>query len=369
MISFEGIEVKAQHAASALYGRIVDYDSGEGIPGVHIYLAGTQKGTVSEPDGAFKFNQIGPGSHQLVATSISYQKEVVDFTIGGTDSLFYEIELKKAVYEINSITVEAEADRDWRKNFRRFKEYFLGRSPNAARCEIQNPYTLDFNATPFSLEATAKEPLIVINEALGYSITFSLTHFLTSELGFQFRGEPFFEVLSTNKKRQQKRWVDAREKAYHGSLLHFLRASAAGNVYDEGFRTYLFGKSYWRNSPTKFRSRTVRESAGIAIAELVSPQKNGYEFTLDFEGFLHIVYEDERVDRDFMHDMQMAYKNNGAPQISVLESTEGPVVFNEAGYLNAVYGVARYGYWNWESGLCDMLPYDYGDEVPAQSSQ
>ena len=351
----------AQQQIGMLYGRILESATGEELPGVHVYLAGTQKGVVSDTSGSFVLQGITPGDYQLVATSIGYEKRVTDLSYDGLDSLFVTVELKRAIYAIDAITVEATADRAWRKNFRRFQEYFLGRSPNASKCKIQNPYTLDFTTTPLSLEATANNPLIIINEALGYRITFSLTHYLTSELGFRYRGEPFFEALETENVKDQERWVSAREKAYNGSILHFLRASAQGTEYDEGFRTFLFDRSFWRSAPSVFQSHVMRMNAGVEMSDLLTPDENGYTYTMDFDGFLHIVFENERVDRDFVHDMQLAYKNNGAPQISVLESTEGPVVFNQAGYFNAIYSLARYGYWNWESGICDLLPYDYNE--------
>src|SRR5205814_2087983 len=78
---------------------------------------------------------------------------------------------------LENIKVEGKADKEWEANLRRFNKIFIGNSRLAVQAKIMNPWILDFRKVGDVLIATASEPIIVENEALGYKVTYILSKF------------------------------------------------------------------------------------------------------------------------------------------------------------------------------------------------
>ena len=66
----------------AIQGIVVDSETEGSLPGVHVYLASSSIGDISNPDGYFRIDQIPAGSYQLIATMIGYQpiQQTIDVT-------------------------------------------------------------------------------------------------------------------------------------------------------------------------------------------------------------------------------------------------------------------------------------------------
>ena len=60
-----------------IIGKIVDKQSGEGLPGIAVVIKGTKIGTITKPDGSFIILNVPPGKYDLVIRFIGYKKLTV----------------------------------------------------------------------------------------------------------------------------------------------------------------------------------------------------------------------------------------------------------------------------------------------------
>ncbi len=65
----------AVNTTTSLKGKVIDGNSGEGLPGVCIKVKGTSRTAYTDFDGNFNFNGLKPGNYELTTSLISYEKE------------------------------------------------------------------------------------------------------------------------------------------------------------------------------------------------------------------------------------------------------------------------------------------------------
>ena len=263
--------------AGAIVGTLYDAQNGSAIPGAHVFLAYTQRGTVSGPNGQYELAAPQPGPYTLVVSMIGYETKRMPVTVVAGDTLSLPLSLNPAVYTMEGIQVAAEKDQAWLEHFDLFTSLFLGETPNAAQTEIINGHTLLFEKDAAGrLVAKAPEPIELVNKALGYRILFALHRFEydVHEEILTYSGEPYFEFLDPELEEETGLWAFNREQTYLGSLRHLLRSLAQGATYDEGFMLY-----------TKGSGRPVGSS------ELLEPMGQGDAFNLSMQGVLDVVYQ------------------------------------------------------------------------------
>ena len=78
----------------------------------------------------------------------------------------------------------------------------------------------------------ATEPLVIVNKALGYKILYQLEEFQVDykNNSMMYLGFPLFEEMGS-----KKRWKKAREKAYQGSVMNFMRCLYDNKLQQEGY--------------------------------------------------------------------------------------------------------------------------------------
>jgi len=59
-------------------GSVSDYTSGESLAGVEIKIEGTNLKTYTDFDGNFEFKNLKPGTYNIIASYISYNKSLVE---------------------------------------------------------------------------------------------------------------------------------------------------------------------------------------------------------------------------------------------------------------------------------------------------
>jgi hypothetical protein len=150
-----------------------------------------------------------------------------------------KIVLQENTVQLNEVVITADPNRE--KNLQLFKEFFIGRTPNSARCKILNPQVLyiKFDGDHNILSVTSNEFLVVENKALGYRLKYMLNLF---EYNFDtrivyFSGLPVFEDLKGSGSKRRT-WLKNREIAYAGSPQHFFQSLYRNKVEEEGFILY-----------------------------------------------------------------------------------------------------------------------------------
>ncbi len=344
----------------SVHGIVTDTEDGASLPGAHVYLGNTTIGDITDPNGYFSIDDIQPGMYKLIVTMIGYKPHQETVEILPDKPLDLALKMGRDVYQVGEITVTDEKPKSWKKDLNRFERMFLGITDFRRGCEIENPFILTFGYPTDRFTASASEPITIINKALGYKVTYHLSEFTADGTNFRFSGQPVFEELEPQSDREAKRWAKRREAAYEGSFQHFLRSLAAGTSHEEGFRLYLLDELYWKSPHRELMTYYLEQSAEVSPASILGDNPHEHERSLSFYGFLHIVYLNEMMDRTFYEWVEMPYNASKEPGRSVVRIIHTEAYFNEIGFLNNAFDVARYGYWNWESGICNWLPFNYG---------
>ena len=364
VLFFEGLAPTSLYAQNrgTISGIIYEDETDATLPGAHVFLANTTIGDITNPDGYFSIENIQAGSYQLIVTIIGFKtyQQPVKVLPGEVTSL--TLKLSKDVYQVGEITVTDKQPKSWKRNLTRFKRMFLGNTPNRRGCDIENPYTLDFVKRGGYFEASSKAPLTVINKALGYKITYHLNEFSSGNNQFRFTGQPIFEELEPKNERELRRWSKRRAETFAGSFRHFLRSLASETAHEEGFSFYLDDSLYFQKPHNDLMVYFQEEEAEVPVDSFLVDHPLPHELALKFSGYLHIFYENEMMHRDYYESVNMGYNPTKEPIRAVIRLIHTDAIFNEIGFLNNAFDVGRFGYWNWESGICNWLPFNYGLE-------
>ena len=168
-------------------------------------------------------------------------------------------------------------------------------------------------------------------------------------------------LSSSNRKMKKKPYVgriNGHERTKDHSP-HFLRALAHGTAHQEGFRTYLIDELLWTYSERDFLQYISKNESEIEPNTIVSSGNVSHERRLTFSGYLHVRYENQAMLPEFYNTVQLNYNPSKEAIRSAIELLDINPVFNEIGFLNNSYDVGRFGYWGWEGGVCNLLPFDY----------
>ena len=162
-------------AQRTIKGRVVNEATGTAVAGSSVFITNTSKGTVSDNAGRFEINDVPPGKHELVISSIGYETNVFSFTESQLP-LQLKVELTIKVKEMENVTVEPFTEEGWDKWGGYFLRNFIGESEAASRCKIKNTQDIKFRFYKKTnrLIAYADVPIIIENKALGYIINYKL---------------------------------------------------------------------------------------------------------------------------------------------------------------------------------------------------
>tara|TARA_B100001758_G_scaffold67684_1_gene56658 strand:+ start:3839 stop:4978 length:1140 start_codon:yes stop_codon:yes gene_type:complete len=364
---------------SRIDGRIVDKTTSEPLVGVNIFFSKTTIGTTSDENGFYTLSKIPEGQYELIVSMIGYEVERESMIIEANENLTVNFRLAPQAILMNEINVTAKKDRQWDKNYGTFKRSFLGTSKNGEACRIINEYVLSFNKNGTTFTAKASQPLIIENPELGYKITYILYDFVKEVDEVQYSGDIFFEEVVSSSKKQSKQWDKNREKAYKGSLRHFLYTLA--NRFELRFDIIdgqMQEKPNWLSISNRRKDPLVREGFSLLINKkdlfgesIIIPEqyksiKNDTlvfmgktdEPLLSFEGRMMVTYLKESPEFTYLleNDSPSSYQ-----QTSFLLLRSDSVYFDRYGRYSEPYMIERQGYLSWE-GVGDQLPFDYNNE-------
>jgi len=334
-----GHNLYGQTQPFTLSGSVRDSATGMPIPAVSVFLNGTSKGTTTHDDGTFLLTGIQPGGYQLVISAIGYTTFQTDINTRQLASILNVILQTRAV-ELAADTVEPGDINGWRKWGRLFWNIFIGTTHNASYCTIENKDVLRFHYNPKSRKVTvsAVEPLIIVNEALGYTIEYRLESFSydLSRDAFAFYGHPFFRELTPRDSEQKQDWEYNRRLAYLGSILHFMRSLYKGRLREEGF---------------------------IVAHEVRSPNRKKHIKTVYSYDSLVTINPDQSRSFSFIGDFTIIYSNTDigiSTGRSVLELLSPvPIRIDENGSYFPLLSLFIQGRWAKTQTVGNIVPIDY----------
>ncbi len=403
---FASIIVNAQNTFS-ITGIV--RDKKDGLPGASIYLSGYKIATVADNDGKFKLSNLKPGSYDLLVQIVGYLPYSKSVIIAD-QSVQVDLVLKENVAQLDEVTVRADPNRQ--KYINQFKEFFIGKTPNALQCRILNPQVLnvDFDITKSTLTVSTTEFLIVENKALGYRLKYMLDHFEFNSRThiIYYSGHPFFEELKASAAKK-KNYSAAREIAYYGSSQHFFRSLYANKTKEEGF---IINKMVKIPNPNRYpeylinanleklntlpEKTGIRKTAGKIDTALFSFWTKQKEMPRTIDKFSRAEVLTDTLVHDFNQNLKyisytdalliqytkekesLAYSNTGfwifrpldvpENEISVANLMGEGVRFYENGGIYDSRSLLFEGYWAYEK-VADMVPMDYIPLAKASTSK
>ena len=231
------LNVFASHAQENLtISGTIKTAKGVNLEAATVFIAGSQKITSTDAGGSFKFQNLSPGTYQVIVNLIGYASIKKNILL--TDkSMALDTTMHEKQIILDEVVI---GDNSQRSNFlKTFNKYFMGESNNAKACKILNPEKIDFSTNKKLLKANTADFLIIENRSLGYKIKYLLRNFQYdsgADATF-YDGESIFEDMEGTDD-QKLLWKANRRKAYEGSMMHYLRALYANKTQEEGFLTY-----------------------------------------------------------------------------------------------------------------------------------
>jgi hypothetical protein len=331
-------------------GRVTDKSTGLPLTGASVVCQSTTIGTTTNAEGQFTL-QLPQGGYALAVSFSGYETWSIRINAQTENIRNLEATLKlrdRSMDEV-SITVSNEVRDGWAKYGGFLQEQFLGMGPNSGKCRIENPESLRFffSKKKNRLKVTTREDLRIRNEALGYTIRYQLDSFVHEYANGAtlFTGFPFFEDIQGSAV-QESEWNANREKAYYGSLLHFMRCYYDSTLGDNGYKIERIGKG---DKPI-----AVKDPYDASIYEAGEDR----ETDLKLPGRLRVVYSLEKPDPGYLSVNKLSLQTT--IQVSILELPD-IVSIEENGYYYDQREILTLGYWSWEK-VADLLPYDYEPE-------
>jgi len=361
------------NAQSIITGRVTDSRTGDPLVGVNIFFSRTTYGSTTDNNGFYTLDDIPPGRYELLVSMIGYKLVKESFQIDTDIKIDRDYKLDSQPIRMKEIVVSAKSNREWKKNYRRFKSAFLGMSWNAEGCRIMNDYVLSFKKNEHVLEAFASEPIIIENKGLGYRVIYTLEHFSDDKKIIRYSGDSFFEEMEPESSRESREWEKNRNLAYRGSFRHFLytlssrfdarfdveadslveiqywqRMASSRNdpIIQEGYRVYL-PKNFSRYDP-KYHP--------LGLDTLMFLAENENELYLGFKGKMKIIYNKESEEHNFIPEQRG--QTPKPYQTSFITLNKEKVIVDKKGRYTETYMIEQQGEMAWER-VADQLPWDY----------
>jgi len=340
-------------------GRVTDVESGEPLPGAHVFIASSMIGTVTDVNGRYDLVDVPLGAHRLYVSMLGFEHDFRDIMLRTGKEYVFEFSLTESILEAGEITVEAEQDKNWKKRLEKFTRMFIGETPNALETKIINPEVLDFEDKRGSFTAIAAAPLIIENKALGYRIQYFLKDFESTPSRVKYDGEGLYEEMDATSAEEHAEWEAKRRAAFMGSFRHFMLAVIAGRAEAQGFKTYTRPSVGGGVGDTFNRGNAMsNQRFPLDPASILKPGEVENEYFLDFEGHMEVVFMGEKEDESYLDWSMRPERSNPRFQTSWTFLDHGPAVVDYKGDTLDPYGVVFMGYWAFER-VADDPPKEY----------
>ena len=285
--------------AQTLLGKVVDAQTKEPLEMASVYFDNTTLGTVTNEEGEFSINYTDAVQSTLVISILGYEKTYIsDYRSKNNIT----VALKESVNELDEVYLEYDDGLTRRQKLKLFRDNFLGTSKFGKSCKILNEDAifLKYDKDDKTLTASSSKSLTIINNSLGYTITYDIVDF---DIAFRyanpeknefaiksvtFYGTMFFEELDV---KRRKRINKNREIAYEFSVLHFMRALYNKNFKEKGF---VFSDGGFKISPYKHLSLSDADEKGLVTARLTK------RMGIHYKGISSSIYplaEEFKIDR------------------------------------------------------------------------
>lgn len=340
-------------SAVTVVGRVVGAESNEPLSRTHVFIPRSMSGTTTDSTGRFRMKDVSLGSKRLYVSRIGYKDKAFDLRPEPGRTLTYTVRLEKKVIEGPAVTVSGERSEEWYERLRRFKRLFIGESGYAQRCTLVNPEVLRFEKKWWGkFEASAQEPLVIENRALGYRLTYFLKEFEERGNVVRWDGEPLFEALTPEDSLQRAQWRKNRLQAYRGSLRHFLRALLDGRLKEEQFEVYRLPRA------SAFRHVGRADRLPTSRSRLIEPGPDS-TYLFDARDRIEVIYRGEPESEAYLEWADIHRRSPREYQTSRIELNQHPIHIDPYGEIVEPYGATLYRHFGFTVRMAELLPREY----------
>jgi len=347
-------------------GAVLDSASREPLAAASVFCQNTTLGTATNKQGEFSLN-LKSGGYDLIFSYTGYQTQTV--RVSENNKLYILlVKEEKSLGEVVLKNTFEVAD-GFTKYGDFFTKNFIGATPNAARCILQNPEVLKFYFYKKSnrLKVLASEPVKIANHALGYNLHYQLDSFVYyyNNNSNIYRGYCLFTEMDGSDSLKSA-WAKARKKAFEGSKLHFMRSYYDSTLQEDGWIIDLLDE----NNDKKFNKiKNVYDTAHYNIITNITDSLGAdsvvyqvisgpVEVEIYFPRKISVTYTKKGPEPEYLKKMNLP---KSAPYpISYIDMRDG-VAIMENGYYYDQKDWVNQGYWSWKN-LADLLPYDYSPD-------
>ncbi len=328
-------------------GKVVDSTTKEPLFGASVFAQNTTSGTTTNREGEFSLS-LKSGGYELIVSFTGYQSR--EIRISNNDNNPLQIDMTKEEKAMEEVVIRSsnEVKDGWDKYGKFFLENFIGSTPNALQCTLQNPEAVHFYYYKKSekLKVLATEPIVISNQALGYNLRYQLDSFMyyyKTQVS-SYRGYCFFSEMDSSF-AQQRIWSTNRKKAYDGSKLQFMRSYYDSTLNEDGYEIALLDSMYDK------RFDIISNPYDTTYYGMYD---STHEVEVYYPRKISVTYK-KKPEPEYLKRFKLPL--NVGSQISYIDLLDA-IGIKENGYFYDQKDWVSQGYWSWKN-LADLLPYDY----------
>jgi len=333
-------------AQFTITGTVLDSASREPLNAASVFCQNTTLGTATNKQGEFSIT-LKSGGYDLIFSYTGY----ITQTIRINENKKLDILLVKEEKSLGEVILKNtnEVADGWSKYGDFFIKYFIGSTPNAAKCILQNPEVLKFFYYKRSnkLKVLATEALQISNNALGYNLRYQLDSFVyyyNTNIN-SYRGYCLFTEMEGNDSLKNV-WAKARNNTYEGSKLHFMRSYYDSTLLEDGWIIDMLDET---NEKKFNKVKNVYDTLYYGALDSTK------QIEIWFPRKISITYTKKRPESDYLKMMNLP---KSVPYLISYIDIKETIAITENGYYYEQKDWVNQGYWSWKN-LGDLLPYDY----------
>jgi len=342
--------VQAFAQTGTIKGVVRNSRTDERLPFATVFINYTTLGTSANEKGEFTLKNVPIGQHDLVVTFVGHHYYQSKIVVKDTTVIYITVRLQ--ANELREVKVQSKRDKNWQRQYEKFKTLFLGNTIHAVRCEILNPWVLDFETDNIGFfKASASDFLQVENYSLGYTLFYQIKKFSISSKEFTINGNVRFKPMETSDTATLHQWIKNRQDVYEGSSRHLFKAIVNKRVREEGFELYQDNtRSADIIRMAGFLRNVGKEITPYETTSLPYDQSVPGEYKIRFPQRLEVHYLNKS-------DEPRIYRNVTHP-ISWMEVENDFLIINPQGIVLNAYNLLQLGIMG-EARMAEFLPYDF----------
>ena len=331
-------------------GIVINNRTRERLPFAVVYINYTTIGTSANDRGEFVLRNVPVGQQDLVATFVGHHAQKHKIIVKDSAEISITIGLESTA--LKEVKINAKRDKNWDRQYEKFKRLFLGNSVHAARCEILNPWVLNFdwNEKGF-FTARASDVLEIENFSLGYKLYYQMVNFKIGTKDYLIGGNVRFQPMDAGDSITKNEWAKNRAEVFDGSSRHLFRSIVNRKLSENGFELYkddTGAADIIRMA--NFLSNIGKELSVYGIEDLRYEEVRTNQFQIKIPERLEIHFLDKPARPDIYRNVLHA--------VSWLETAKGTLLVNHDGVVLNPDNAFLSGNMS-EARIAELLPYDY----------